>query len=66
MKLLPIPQPVYQELMSGLAELDFAYGKTAETVNARIWLKALRDYCETLPVAQACDVPVSEEPNAIA
>ncbi len=65
MKLLPIPQPIYQELMSGLDELDDAYGKTAEAANARIWLKALRDYWPTMPDLEGKDMfaehPVSGE-----
>ena len=38
---LPMPRAVYNELLSGLDELDDAYGKTAESVNARIWLHKL-------------------------
>lgn len=37
-KAMQIPKAVYLELLSGLDELDEAYGKTAESVNARNWL----------------------------
>lgn len=35
-----MPAEVYNELLSGLDELDFAFGKTAEAENARQWLLA--------------------------
>lgn len=56
MKLLPIPRPIYQELMSGLDELDFAYGKTAESVNARHWLKELSDQWPSMPDLEGKDM----------
>lgn len=35
---IPLSREVYNELLSGLDELDEAYGKTAETANSRRWL----------------------------
>lgn len=67
MKLLPMPADIYRTLLDTLKTDEEEYGRSAENVNARIWLKALRDYSKTLPVEEACDVPVSgEEANATA
>lgn len=60
---------IHQELMSGLDELDDAYGKTAESVNARLWLKEFLAFWPTLEgmadgVDRFAEHPVTGAPNA--
>jgi hypothetical protein len=37
-KHIPLTKETYNELLSGLDELDEAYGKTAQTANSRRWM----------------------------
>ena len=48
MKVPKYTRAIHQELMSGLSELDEAYGKTAEAANAREWLREFDAFWPTL------------------
>lgn len=39
MKLLPMPADIYRTLLDALDVDEEEYGKSAENVNARIWLQ---------------------------
>lgn len=65
MKLLPMPADIYRTLLDALKTDEEEYGRSAENVNARIWLKALRDYWPTMPDLEGRDMfpdaPISGE-----
>lgn len=65
MKLLPMPSDIERTLLDALKTEEEEWGVSAETVNARIWLQALRDYWPTMPDLEGKDmfpdVPISGE-----
>jgi hypothetical protein len=68
--IFPMPREVYQELHSGLDELDDSYGKTAEAANAREWLNDLaRHWPNLIGVPDGRDIfegkyPITGVPDA--